>query len=282
MKSPLLLIACLFFSILITGCSSEQKENYLTNFKIKGKVKSLVKKEYKAIERFGEVEKESIIYSDEIRFNLDGNPVEGIHYNSDGGIDRKSTYEYDLDGDKVESTAYDSDGGIDGKSTYGYDEDGNEVERIDYNSDGGLENKVTYVYDDDGNKDEMNLYDSDGGLFLKSTYEYDEGGNKVKNITCNSDGIIESKVTYEYNDEVLNKLELNFYNSDGGVDVTYTTTYDEDGNEVEGIAYNSGGGIDGKSTYEYEYDIQGNWTLQVIFEDGVATSLEEREFEYYD
>ena len=170
MKSQLLFIACLFFSILITGCSSEQKENYLTNFKIKGKVKSLVIKEYKAIERFGEVEKESIINSDEIHFNLDGNPVEEIHYNSEGDVDVKSTYEYDEEGDKVESTTYNSVSGIENKVTYEYDDDGNEVESITYNSDGSIERKFASEFNEDGNKDEMNIYDSDGGLFWKITY----------------------------------------------------------------------------------------------------------------
>ena len=159
MKSQLLFIACLFFSVLITGCSSEQKENYLTRNKIKGDVKSLISKSYDVTTKLGEIEKESIIqwYQDA--------------YNSDGSID-------------------------------------------------------------------------------KDTYEYDENGNKV-------DVSFNGKETYEYNEEG-NVVEMTFYNSDGSVNSKITNEYDEEGDE------------------------EGNWTHRIIFNDGVATSLVEREFEYYD
>ena len=58
MKSQLLLMSCFVFSIFITGCSSEEKENDLTKNNIKGDVKSIKYEEYSATVRFGEIEKE--------------------------------------------------------------------------------------------------------------------------------------------------------------------------------------------------------------------------------
>ncbi len=112
MKSPLLLMSCLVFSILIIGCCSEPKENHLTERNIKGDVKSIIEKEYDAIERFGEIEKESINSWDDIAFNEEGNPVEEISYDSDGSIDWKFTSEYDEEGNQVETIWYNSDGSI--------------------------------------------------------------------------------------------------------------------------------------------------------------------------
>ena len=130
MKSPLLLMSCLVFSILIIGCGSEQKENHLTEQKenhlternIKGDVKSVIEKEYDAIERFGEIEKESINSWYDIAFNEEGNQVEWISYDSDGSIDSKWTSEYDEEGNQVEKITYDSDGSLTLKYTYEYDE----------------------------------------------------------------------------------------------------------------------------------------------------------------
>ena len=108
MKSPLLLMSCLVFSILIIGCGSEQKENHLTEQNIKGDVKSVIEKEYDAIERFGEIEKESINSWYDIAYNEEGNQVERIFYDSDGCISTNFTYEfiYDNQGNWTRYTKY--------------------------------------------------------------------------------------------------------------------------------------------------------------------------------
>jgi hypothetical protein len=134
MKSPLLLMSCLVFSILIIGCGSEQKENHLTERNIKGDVKSVINKEYDAIERFGEIEKESINSWYDIAFNEEGNPVEEISYDSDGSISLKYTYEYDEEGNQVEYVSYNSEGSISYINTreFIYDHEGNWKRTVRY------------------------------------------------------------------------------------------------------------------------------------------------------
>ena len=229
MRSPLLLLPSVVISIFITGCSKEQKENDLTKFNIKGDVKSIKYRAYDATVRFGEIEKENRKYYDEAYFNDEGNQVETIFYNPDGGINWKYTYEYD--------------------------EEGNNVRVIEYKSDGSINSKYTSEYDEEGNQVGMIKYKSDGSIDRKYTNEYDEEGNQVETIFYMSDGKIRWKDTYEY---------------------------DEEGNEVEKITYDSDGSIDYKYTYEYEFDIEKNWTSKITFEDDVATTVAEREFEYYD
>ena len=134
-------MSCFVFSILITGCSSEQKENYLTENNIKGDVKSFTYKTYDAIERFGEIEKESINSWDDIAYNEEGNKVERISYDSDGSIDFKLTYEYDEEGNQVERIWYGSDGSISSKITSEYDEEGNWTSLITFKD--GVATKIT-------------------------------------------------------------------------------------------------------------------------------------------
>jgi hypothetical protein len=165
-------------SILIIGCDSEQKENSLTEQNIKGDVKSISATTYKAIERFGEIEKDSIALSFGFDYNEEGNQVGQIYYNSDGSLGGKSTYEYDEEGNQVESTAYNSDGNISWKSTYEYDEEGNQVESIFSWPEEVIYYKHTYEYDEEGNKVASTAYNSDGSVDGKSTYVYDEYDNK--------------------------------------------------------------------------------------------------------
>jgi hypothetical protein len=61
MKSRLLLISGFVFSILIMGCDSEQKDNNLTQASVEVDVKSLSEKAYDDTERFGNIEKDSIL-----------------------------------------------------------------------------------------------------------------------------------------------------------------------------------------------------------------------------
>ena len=59
-------MSCFVLSIFITGCSSEQKENDLTEYNLKGDVKSIIYKGYSATVRFGEIEKDNGQYDDDI------------------------------------------------------------------------------------------------------------------------------------------------------------------------------------------------------------------------
>ena len=201
-------IILVILSVLcLVSCNQSEKKNDLTEENLKGKVKSIKETTYKAIEKFGQIEKgdvlvdSSAVYTDYGRFkiyNEKGNKIEENRYNSDGSLYYKVTYKYDGKGNKIEVNHYDSNGSLILKYTYKYDENGNKIEECWYNEDGSLIVKFTPKYDENGNMMEVNNYDSDGSLHKKFTYKYDEKGNKIEINNYNSDGRLDSKTTYKY------------------------------------------------------------------------------------
>ena len=286
MKSPLLLLSSVVISIFITGCSKEQKENDLTKFNIKGDVKSLIEESHYAIVRNGKIEKDKSrgFFKSILEFNKEGNFEEAIYYDFDGSIFEESTYEYDEEGDLVKEISLDP-AGVYLKSTYEYkyDQAGNQVEKIVYNTDGSKNDLYTYEYDEARNLVKEIRYSPDGSIFEESTYEYDEAGNLVKEIV--HDIPFDFKSTYEYDDKG-NLVKRFDYESEGLLirwtnERKETYDYDEEGSIVKIISYESDGSIKKKVTYEFEYDMEKNWTRWVLFKDDVATEIVERQIEYY-
>ena len=188
-------MSCFVLSIFITGCCSEEKENYLTKNNIKGDVKSIIEESYYATVRFGEIEKEKRLGCKEGNFNNEGNLVEMTIYNSDESVRGNNIYVYDEEGNKVEEIAYNLDGTIKRKYTYEYDEEGNKIEEIFYTSDGTIGYNYSHKYDENGNKVKDISYNSDGSINWKKTYEYEY--DREKNWT--------SKITFK--DDVATEIE---------------------------------------------------------------------------
>ena len=151
-------IILVILSVLcLVSCNQSEKKNDLTEENLKGKVKSIKETTYKAIEKFGQIEKGDVLYDVfndpfiTIIYNEKGDRIEENHYNSDGSLDYKVTYKYDENGNKIEGNIYFSDGSLLEKYTYKYDEKGNIIEKNRYNSNGSLDEKYTYKYEYDKN-----------------------------------------------------------------------------------------------------------------------------------
>ena len=84
---------------------------------------------------------------------------------------------------------------------------------------------------------------------------YNEKGNKIEENYYNSNGSLDFKDTYKY-DEKGNKIEKNRYNSDGSLYYKVTYKYDGKGNKIEVNHYDSNGSLILK--YTYKYDENGN------------------------
>ena len=137
-----------------------EKKNDLTEENLKGKVKSIKETTYKAVDKFGQIEKgdvlvdSSAVYTDDGRFkiyNEKGNKIEENYYNSNSSLIYKNTYKYDEKGNKIEENYYNSNGRLYSKTTYKYDEKGNIIEENHYDSNGRLDSKYTYEYDKNNN-----------------------------------------------------------------------------------------------------------------------------------
>ena len=99
--------------------------------------------------------------------------------------------------------------------------------------------------------DSSAVYTDDGRFKI-----YNEKGNKIEENYYNSNGRLYSKTTYKY-DEKGNMIEDNFYDSDDG-SLIYKNTYkyDEKGNIIEEYHYDEDGKFNYKNTYKY--DEKGN------------------------
>ena len=121
---------------------------------------------------------------------------------------------------------------------------------------------------------------------------------KVKSITENTyeavdkfgqiekgDVLVDSSAVYTddghfkiYN-EKGNKIEENYYNSNGSLIYKNTYKYDEKGNIIEENHYDSNGRLDSK--YTYEYDKNNNWTQRIEYKNTIPHRITERIIEYY-
>ena len=163
--STLLLIGMLVF---VSFSPSAINKKDPTDLNLKGKVKTLTETMFKAVDKFGEIQKGEIQGKDIILFNDKGNRIEYNYYNSDDGrLSENDIFKYDDKGNKLEKTSYNSDGSLAYKYTYKYDDNGNNIEYNRYKSDGSLMFKNKYKYDDKGNQIESNSYTSDGSLIEK-------------------------------------------------------------------------------------------------------------------
>ena len=193
------IILAILSVLRLVSCKQSEKKNDLTEENLKGKVKSIKETPYEAVDKFGQIEKGNVLYDDFIFpftiYDEKGNKIEEYHYDEDGNLSSKDTYEYDEKGNNIERNWYDSDGRLGYKLIYKYNEKGNIIEENYYDSNGSLSYKTTYKYDKKGNKIEDNSYDSDGSLNSKTTYKYDEKGNMIE---YNTDGRFGEKYTYKY------------------------------------------------------------------------------------
>ncbi len=82
------------------------------------------------------------------------------------------------------------------------------------------------------------------------TIIYNEKGNKIEKNYYNSDGSLKSKTTYKY-DEKGNNIEENIYGSDGSLKSKTTYKYDKKGNNIEENTYDSDSRLNFKATYKY-------------------------------
>ncbi|AFL96689.1 hypothetical protein ACQ1Q1_08150 [Ornithobacterium rhinotracheale] len=243
-------------AISLWACDKQHKKTDAEEMHLKGKVKSVKQTTYKAVEKFGQVERgsESGFNNDNfyVVFNEKGNCIEEVRYNSEGNIDRKSTL--------------------------AYDEKENCIERVRYNAEGSIDEKMTLAYDDKGNKIECVFYNSDDSIYSKSTYAYDEKGNCIEEVWYNSEDSIDVKSTYFY-DEKGNVRTVVWYDSEGSM--TRKNIYDYEGNQIQVDYYNSEGKFY-RETYTYEYDTHDNWIKKITYKNDKAESIAEREITYYE
>jgi len=235
----------------------------------------------RAIEKFGGIEKGGKPMKDSYSFDINGNKVRTIFFNSDGNLRRKLTYQYAKNGNLIKSSSFNKDGSLNYNLIYKYDENRNITSSSYYKPNGNLSYEYTHKYDANGNKKESFTYNSDRILWKQNTYKYDELGNEIECNWYKKDNTLDSKNIYKYN-ERGDIIETNSFNKNGSLKYRITYKFDLNGNEVESKFFNSDGSLKNHKVYKYNYDKNGNWIKRIEYNNSIAEFIEIREYQYYE
>lgn len=316
--SYILTTLLLFISCSYEDNKNEIKKNDWEDMGLIGKVKSITTYGYKAVERFGEVEKISRTLNDNIEdhkvlFNDMGNITEKYKFNLDETKSNKWIYNYNKNQKKVEANwinistndtmsnilyEYDDKGNLitelDAilivfesftKFSYKYDSNNHLVEKDIFNAYYDyLDSKWKYKNDKYGNMIEASVYDylynKEGKLLGIYKYKYDNKKNLIEEEDLTSNGELYRKNVYKYDDKG-NRIEYNSYESDGSLSFKHVYKYDDKGNLIDKRRYESDSKLDGINSYKYTYDKKGNWIKKISYYNEKPTYIQERKIEYF-
>ena len=118
-----LLFTSTLFLIVNFSFAQTKIENGLTRDGLKGKVKFYSESHYELVEKFGEIEKDSLRSKTTHKYDEKGNNIEENRYNGDGSLDFNITYKYDEKGNMIEENYYIAGGSLSSKYTYNYEFD---------------------------------------------------------------------------------------------------------------------------------------------------------------
>jgi len=254
---------CLVLFLSITCiCNAQDKMTDWGNDGVKGTVKSIATKYYKAVDKFGSISK-----GIEVVGGCQGNIL--TEYDNKGYITRH-IHSYCVDATTfIDTIVYKYDNNynvisINSKIYYceshynenfithfKYNDNGNKIEESEYKFDGSLIRKYIYKYDDKGNRIEISQYKSDGSLGGKYICKYDDKGNKTERSWYKSDGSLDWKCICKY-DYKGNEVERSWYKSDGSLDWTCIYKYDDNGNKIEESEYKPDGQNEWKDIFKYD------------------------------
>lgn len=238
--------------IILLACisCSENQSNDLKEYNLKGDVISVKSKKYRAIEKFGEVEKGEVASrNDDYRLDADFANVHHI-FNDQGRI--------------ISTTLFDKNGDIDVKITI-------EDTIANFYSPGGRL-MIRAISDDYDLPKEINVYDFDGDLRSKVLSTYDEKQNPLETKEYDESGALMSQSTYTYNENDLIKNEeiMKVENKRVGysrrktkdtINSIFTYTYNAHNDVAEITLERENKEL--SKTYTYTYDDQDNWIQRI-------------------
>lgn len=223
-------VLCLLLFVSICTHSNGQNFPYyrLQEFGLKGKVVSISENTYDAEEKFGEIQKKSVVRELSMHFDEKGRiQTKEIAGQTSNGFERKL-------------------------STFIYDDDGIVKEEI------SSDFKTKFKCDRNRNVIEQLVYSNDGELLEKKTYERDNLGRIVGYTSTSPYGENEkAKYFYDSRGFVIKKTHTGYNPSENA-----TLKYDNAGNVVEILEKDL---VAVRVVYKYTFDKTGNYTTALIF-----------------
>lgn len=266
----------LIITLLFTSCKDQKTtiKNDLNSEKINGNVKTIIRSNYNVIEKFGEVEKTTLLDKTITHYNPQGNIVEEITFS---GV-RK--YKYNEIGKLIEVKEYNM-GKYYSKETYEYDKNGNLVQKNNYygpNEEFSYRN--IYKRDEKGNLTKNSKYNPDGSLSSYSDFNH-YNGNVIGIKRYDSISVLKGITSYYY-DENNNRTGIAEFDKDSTfLSNGYYSEYDKNNNTIKDSSYFMYQGYTKPFYYKYLYDKNNNWTRMIQYEGTKAVKQIERAINYY-
>ncbi len=268
--------------LLLSSCGQRKELNELQVRNLKGDVISVATRTYKAKNKFGEITKDEVAYSniyDELNSLIEFNNFKQL----------------------ISISAFDKRGDLEGKRIYTYKDDN--LYCIDsYDENGELKNKTIYtyekefvssiiMYDNDGDKIQTNTYENNGSRLTKLSF-FDKEGELISSTIFQGDNNRISKQisTDKSGNEtiIINEFVGDFISKIIHPEYTIEVIRNKNNDVIEAInaeispnqniIFSEGSNI----IYEYEYDEKGNWIKRFEIDKSTkeARYISERIIEY--
>lgn len=252
-----------------TEAESVAQRNDWEELELKGKVKEVTIKEYRAHEAFGELQKDDLLWSRQYQFTADGMLSMSLRGQGTSEYDLIATYTYSDNERLIEYQGTQS-----GKEITTYTNSG-DIKRVTlYNADGIEYQRKEYTYNEKNQLVEVAYYSKDNGLYRIMEYIYDAAGHVYKEKAKETNGEIDKEYHYAY-DEQGRKIREEKYNGDGAMQNVKIYSYDKEGNIATIFDENQK-----ICEYTYQYDSKGNYT-EAYYKSRTYCSIAERTIVYY-
>lgn len=268
--------------LLLSSCGQRKELNELQVRNLKGDVISVATRTYKAKNKFGEITKDEVAYSniyDELNSLIEFNNFKQL----------------------ISISAFDKRGDLEEKRIYTYKDDN--LYCIDsYDENGELENKTIYtyenefvssiiMYDNDGDMIQTNTYENNGSRLTKLSF-FDKEGELISSTIFQGDNNrISKQISTDKSGKetiIINEFVGDFISKIIHPEYTIEVIRNKNNDVIEAInaeispnqniIFSEGSNI----IYEYEYDEKGNWIKRFEIDKSTkeARYISERIIEY--
>lgn len=278
----------IFLSIISTSCTQETSKTLtdLEKDNLKGNISSIATFEYKAVTKFGEVEKGKVDKTSIMKNH--------IEIYSDNGSLKEQLYLFGLEPFLLYKHYYNENNDID----YVEDYQDSSVDKNPIDKTTLLNGKVIYKYNSLKQLGSKNRYSSEGNIEGKEDFFYDNKGKIIKSYSETINGIYDAiPYKYEYTDstkeiiryspEDTNLLlgyqvfsehnEIERYTKN---DATTIYTRDENGDIINTLIKLDNKEVEMNIKSYYKYDDKGNWIVKIDSVFNFPSSITYREINY--
>ncbi|MEG0993096.1 MAG: hypothetical protein RSE51_04530 [Bacteroidales bacterium] len=226
--------------------------------------------------------KNVLVAKSEILHDRNGFATEVIYSDLNGNMLNRITYEYMPNMNWKRTVNYDPYYNPLAIYYYYYSPEGYLSEIKQTNEEGMVRDRVIFVYDDRGNLSEQINYDGKGQQTADTEFLYNIKNKMISYRTMIGDDSIKvySEANYQ-NDTLLTDMTLELYDQNKVIS-TIKYEYDPLGNILKTTETDlTGTKPEVINEYLYEWDLQGNWTKQLIKKNGDVEVAATRSITYY-